>query len=153
MDFDEIDEEKVQAFLDSSIEGSCEGLMLKTLAENASYEPSKRSLNWLKLKKDYMDDLADSIDVVPIGGWYGKGKRTGTYGAFLLAVYNPEDEEFQTVCKAGTGFSDEDLTTHYEVFKSHVISAPESNYNVHEKMAPDVWFEPCQVWEIRAADL
>merc|ERR1719327_978998 len=153
MDFDEIDEEKVQAFLDSSIEGSCEGLMLKTLTENASYEPSKRSLNWLKLKKDYLDDLADSIDVVPLGGWYGKGKRTGTYGAFLLAVYNPEDEEFQTVCKAGTGFSDEDLVTHYNFFKDRTRAKPDVSFNVTDKMRPDVWLEACQVWEIRAADL
>jgi len=153
MDFNEINEEKIQAMLDSSIEGSCEGLMLKTLRENASYEPSKRSLNWLKLKKDYLENLGDSIDVVPIGAWYGKGKRTGKYGAFLLAVYDQENEEFQTVCKAGTGFSDKDLEDHFAFFKEHLSSGPESNYNVHDSLKPDVWFEPCQVWEIKAADL
>lgn len=151
--FDELKEEEVQAFLDESVAGSCEGLMLKTLTENATYEPSKRSLNWLKLKKDYLEGMADSIDVVPIGAFYGKGKRTGSYGAFLLAIYDPEAEEFQTVCKAGTGFSDEDLVTHYEFFKSHVVPRAEANYNVSEKMVPDVWLEACQVWEIRAADL
>jgi len=151
--FDELNEEKIQEFLDESVAGSCEGLMLKTLVDNATYEPSKRSLNWLKLKKDYMDGMADSIDVVPIGAFYGKGKRTGAYGAFLLAVYDPEAEEFQTVCKAGTGFSDEDLSTHYTFFKDHVIQRAEANYNVTEKVAPDVWLEACQVWEIRAADL
>jgi DNA ligase-1 len=151
--FNEINEEEIQAFLDESVAGSCEGLMLKTLVDNATYEPSKRSLNWLKLKKDYMDGMADSIDVVPIGAFYGKGKRTGAYGAFLLAVYDQENEEYQTVCKAGTGFSDEDLATHYEFFKSHTTAGPESNYNVSDKLKPDVWFEACQVWEIRAADL
>merc|ERR1712032_899547 len=144
---------EIQAFLDESIAGSCEGLMLKTLNDNAAYLPSKRSLNWLKLKKDYMDGLGDSIDVVPIGAFYGKGKRTGAHGAFLLAVYDPDNEEFQTVCKAGTGFSDEDLTTHYEFFKGHILPKPESNYNVTDKIKPDVWLEACQVWEIKAADL
>jgi len=151
--FDEIKEEEIQAFLDESVAGSCEGLMLKTLTENATYEPSKRSLNWLKLKKDYLDGMADSIDVVPIGAFYGKGKRTGAYGAFLLAVYDQENEEFQTVCKAGTGFSDEDLATHYNFFKERTVPSAEANYNVSDRMVPDVWLEACQVWEIRAADL
>jgi len=151
--FNEINEEEIQAFLDESIAGSCEGLMLKTLTENATYEPSKRSLNWLKLKKDYLEGMADSIDVVPIGAYYGKGKRSGAYGAYLLAIYDQENEEFQTVCKAGTGFSDEDLTTHYSFFKNHLRPCAETNYNVNDKLKPDVWLEPCQVWEIRAADL
>lgn len=151
--FDELKEEEVQAFLDESVAGSCEGLMLKTLTDNATYEPSKRSLNWLKLKKDYLDGMSDSIDVVPIGAFYGKGKRTGAYGAFLLAIYDPDAEEFQTVCKAGTGFSDEDLASHYEFFKGRTLLRPDSNYNVSDKVAPDVWLEACQVWEIRAADL
>lgn len=152
-DFDELVEEDIQAFLDESIAGSCEGLMLKTLNDNAAYLPSKRSLNWLKLKKDYIDGVGDSIDVVPIGAFYGKGKRHGAYGAFLLAIYNSEDEEYQTVCKAGTGFSDEDLKTHYEFFKTKTTATPESTYNVDAKMKPDVWLEPVQVWEIKAADL
>jgi len=127
--------------------------MLKTLSENATYEPSKRSLNWLKLKKDYLEGMGDSIDVVPIGAFYGKGRRTGAYGAFLLAIYDQESEEFQTVCKAGTGFSDEDLATHYEFFKSRTLPKADSNYNVTDRVAPDVWLEACQVWEIKAADL
>jgi len=152
-DFDELDEEKIQAFLDESIAGSCEGLMLKTLNDNAAYLPSKRSLNWLKLKKDYIDGVGDSIDVVPIGAFYGKGKRHGAYGAFLLAIWNQEEEEFQTVCKAGTGFSDEDLKTHYDFFKNKTTPQAESSFNVDAKMTPDVWLEPVQVWEIKAADL
>lgn len=151
--FDDLKEEEIQAFLDESIAGSCEGLMLKTLTDNATYAPSKRSLNWLKLKKDYLDGMGDSIDVVPIGAFYGKGKRTGAFGAFLLAVYDAENEEFQTVCKAGTGFSDEDLSTHYNFYKGRTLDVMESNYNVSEKMVPDVWLEACQVWEIKAADL
>jgi len=152
-DFDELVEEDIQAFLDESIAGSCEGLMLKTLNDSAAYLPSKRSLNWLKLKKDYIDGVGDSIDVVPIGAFYGKGKRHGAYGAFLLAIWNEEEEEFQTVCKAGTGFSDEDLKMHYEFFKNKTTEQPNASYNVTKNLTPDLWLEPCQVWEIKAADL
>merc|ERR1712217_860385 len=152
-DFDELIEEDIQAFLDESIAGSCEGLMLKTLNDNAAYLPSKRSLNWLKLKKDYIEGVGDSIDVVPIGGFYGKGKRHGQYGAFLLAIWNSEEEEFQTVCKAGTGFSDDDLKAHYEFFKEKTIPTSDNTYNVDPKLKPDVWFEAVQVWEIKCADL
>jgi len=151
--FEDMNEDEVQEFLDESVAASTEGLMLKTLNHVAGYMPAKRSANWLKLKKDYMDGIGDTIDVVPLGGFYGKGKRTGTYGAFLLAVWNPAKEEFQTVCKAGTGFSDDDLKTHYDFFKTRTLQKSEDNYYVDKKLEPDVWFEACQVWEIKAADL
>ncbi len=145
--------EEVEAFLADSIDHQCEGLMIKTLDENASYEPSKRSLNWLKLKKDYVEGIGDSVDLVPIGGYKGRGKRTGVYGAFLLAVYDQSSGEFQTACKIGTGLSDADLQQHFAFFKDHIISQKRIDYDVHESLTPDDWFDAVQVWEVQAADL
>eukprot|EP01053_Blabericola_migrator_P000467 Blabericola_migrator_1__466@NODE_1112_length_5403_cov_99_872939_g711_i1_p1_GENE_NODE_1112_length_5403_cov_99_872939_g711_i1NODE_1112_length_5403_cov_99_872939_g711_i1_p1_ORF_typecomplete_len842_score178_39DNA_ligase_A_M/PF01068_21/4e58DNA_ligase_A_N/PF04675_14/4_2e33DNA_ligase_A_N/PF04675_14/4_9e03DNA_ligase_A_C/PF04679_15/7_2e29RNA_ligase/PF09414_10/0_0016mRNA_cap_enzyme/PF01331_19/0_008_NODE_1112_length_5403_cov_99_872939_g711_i1152540 len=145
---------ELEALLSEAIDSKTEGLMVKIKdGERSYYEPSKRSVNWLKLKKDYLDTLGDSVDLVPIGAFWGRGRRSGAYGAYLLAVYDSEDEVYRTVCKVATGFTDEDLTKHYDFFKERQLTTKPPYYHVSKRMTPDVWLEACQVWECKAADL
>lgn len=150
------DIEEIQKLLDESMKASCEGLMVKMLdTEESGYEPSKRSRNWLKVKKDYLSGVGDSLDLVVLGAYYGKGKRTSWYGAFLLAAYNSETQTFETVCNIGTGFSDVNLAEIHQELSEHLIEGPKPFYN-HSTVKndqPDVWFDARYVWEVKTADL
>ena len=99
--------------------------------------------------------VCDSVDLVVIGGYLGRGKRVNVYGAYLMACYDPERDEFQSVCKVGTGFKDEDLTRLSEKMKGTILGSHRRpiNYNVGDPLTPDHWFEATSVWELQAADL
>ncbi|VUC21423.1 unnamed protein product [Clonostachys rosea] len=154
MNGQELDE--IQVFLDDSVKASCEGLMVKMLdGTESGYEPSKRSRNWLKIKKDYLSGVGDSLDLVVLGAYYGKGKRTSVYGAFLLACYNPSTDTYETVCNIGTGFSEQVLEDLHKQLKEITIDRPKPFYShsTGGQHQPDVWFEPRYVWEVKTADL
>ncbi|RZC51456.1 hypothetical protein C5167_019890 [Papaver somniferum] len=120
------DPKAIRRFLDTAIVGSCEGLVVKTLSTEATYEPAKKSNNWLKLKKDYMESTGDSFDL---------------------------KEEFQCICNTGTGFSEEVLEELSSSLRSQVIPRPKSYYRFTDATKPDVWFQPTEVWEVKGADL
>ncbi|KAL9617438.1 MAG: hypothetical protein Q9160_007750 [Pyrenula sp. 1 TL-2023] len=150
------DIEEIQTLLDDSVKASCEGLMVKMLDTTESgYEPSKRSRNWLKVKKDYLSGVGDSLDLVVLGAYYGKGKRTSVYGAFLLAAYNSSTQTYETVCNIGTGFSEAILEELHASLSDIAIDKPKPFYSHSSvpKDQPDVWFEPRFVWEVKTADL
>lgn len=123
--------------------------MLKSLA--GPYEPSRRSDHWVKLKRDYCEGLHDTLDLVVIGAWWGNGRKKGWYSPYLLACYDPDTEELQSVCRVMSGFSDQFYRDSLERLQRTVIPGPKPYYRTDER--PSVWFDAREVWEIRGADL
>ncbi|CAI9090274.1 OLC1v1025017C1 [Oldenlandia corymbosa var. corymbosa] len=142
-----------QNFFYASVDSSSEGLIIKTLNRDATYEPSKRSNNWLKLKIDYMESIGHTLDLVPIGALHGEGKWAGFYVTFLLACYDTVREEFQSICNIGAGITDAMLKERSLSLKSKVIPKPRSHSRYAKDWLPDVWFEPTEVWEVKGDDL
>jgi len=142
-------ENEIVDFLENSINAGCEGLMLKT--PNAPYRAGTRGSNWLKLKREYRNELGDSLDLIVIGAYFGRGRRTGLYGTLLLGTFNPEMNNFPSICKVGTGFTDESLDQLYQILSNKVTL--KKNSKIVSEMEADVWFEPELVLEIVASEI
>jgi len=142
-------ENEIEDFLENSINAGCEGLMLK--APSAPYRAGMRGSNWLKLKREYRNELGDSLDLIVIGAYFGRGRRTGLYGTLLLATYNPEKDNFPSICKVGTGFTDESLDQLYQILSNKVTL--KKNPRIVSEMEADIWFEPELVLEIVASEI
>ncbi len=142
-------ENEVEDFLENSINSGCEGLMLKML--DAAYKAGSRGSYWLKLKREYRNELGDSLDLIVIGAFFGRGRRTGTYGTLLLAAYDDQNDTFPSICKVGTGFKDEDLDQIYQLLQDKITL--KKNSRVSSEMEADVWFEPELVLEIVASEI
>ena len=142
---------EAERFFDEAIAAGCEGVMAKSLSEGSVYRAGARGFWWIKYKREYTHALADSIDGVVVGAFYGHGRRGGRYGALLLAVYNPDEDRFETFCKVGSGFDDATLEALPAKLKPYEVKErPES---VVTELEPDVWFRPAVVLEVRGAEL
>lgn len=142
---------QLEDFFEKAIEEGCEGLMCKSVGDDSVYQAGNRGWLWIKYKRDYKSEMSDTVDLVVVGAFHGRGKRAGAYGALLLATYNPEKDTFETVTKCGTGFTDKDLSQLYEMLHKHVI--PRKNSRVQSTLEADVWFEPAIVLEILGAEV
>ncbi|KAG9103095.1 hypothetical protein FRC06_000243 [Ceratobasidium sp. 370] len=173
----------VEEFWEKAVESQCEGLMIKLLDSGevleadeeslstkekrkgrrrkplpATYEPGecdKRTSAWLKLKKDYVDGLGDSLDLVPIGGWHGIGRKAGWWSPILLGLWDSRINKFVGVCKCMSGFSDafyKGLNERYSEELGTCSKVPFAEIDTNgESMR--AWFKPSEVWEIKGADI
>lgn len=145
------DTRELEEFFEEAIEEGCEGLMCKSISKDSVYQAGSRGWLWIKYKRDYRSEMTDTVDLVVVGAFHGRGKRAGAYGTLLLATYNPEDDTFETVTKCGTGFTDKDLSELYAKLQKHLV--PKKNSRVKSTLEADVWFEPFLVLEILGAEV
>ena len=140
---------QIDSFMASAIENGCEGLMIKH--PKSTYRAGAREFAWVKLKREYRSELADTLDLVIVGALYGRGRRVGKYGALLLAAYDSNADQFRSTTKVGTGFTDESLAQFFKDLEKYVLTHKHPRVDTGMKM--DVWFEPKMVIEVIASEI
>lgn len=145
------DPQELENFFLKAIEDGAEGVMVKAIHNDSIYQAGARGWLWVKYKRDYKSEMIDTVDLVVIGAFAGRGKRSGKFGALLMGAYDEDTDTFKSVCKVGTGFTDKDLEEMTEMLKPYVVSYKPSN--VDSEMTPDVWILPHYVAEVIGAEL
>jgi DNA ligase-1 len=143
--------EEVEKIFAEAVEAGCEGVIVKSVGEDSVYRAGARGWQWIKFKRDYRSEMIDTVDLAVVGAFHGRGRRRGKFGALLTAVYNEDRDVFQTVCKVGSGFKDEDLERFTEMINQ--LKIPHKHARVESLMTPDVWVEPSIVLEIIGAEV
>jgi DNA ligase 1 len=142
--------EEIEDYTEKALKNGCEGIMVKN--PSTQYRAGAREWAWMKLKKEYSGEVTDSVDLVVVGALHGKGRRVGKYGALLLASYNAEKDLFCTICKVGTGFTDNVLLDITDKLNKHIIKHKHPRVESgNTKM--DTWFEPKIVLEINSPEI
>ena len=144
------DPNELESFFEEKISQGLEGVIAKDL--NAPYIAGARKFAWIKLKRSYKGSLSDTMDLVIIGYYTGKGKRTEFgLGALLVATYNSGKDVFESVAKIGTGMSEEMLLTLEGLLSK--ISLKNKPARVISELKPSFWVFPKYVIEVRADEI
>lgn len=145
------DVEKLKEYFYQAISEGAEGIMVKAVGKDSIYQAGARGFLWIKLKRDYQSEMADSVDLVVVGAFYGRGKRGGKLSSLLMAAYDPETDTFYTVCKVASGFSDAELDELQK--KLMEIKIDSKDPRVESEMEPDIWVQPKYVAEVIGAEI
>ncbi len=143
---------ELEDYFNQNIASGLEGLVVKR--EDSPYQPGKRNFNWIKLKRQEEGHLEDTIDCVILGYYSGKGKRAQFgVGAFLVGVYNQQEDCFQTIAKIGTGMSDIEWKELKKKCDASAVKDKPKNVVCAKELYPDVWVAPEFVCLIRADEI
>jgi DNA ligase-1 len=133
-----------------NISRGLEGVVVKR--PDSPYQAGARNFNWVKLKRHTSGELNDTVDLVLLGYYFGRGKRAQFgVGALLAGVYNADRDRFETITNLGTGLSDAEWReVHTRADKLQVDHKPA---RIESIIVPDVWLEPEVVVEVIADEI
>lgn len=129
-----------------------EGAVMKVW--NGKYLPGRQGWNWVKIKEveGTSGKLSDTLDLVVLGYYYGRGKRAGFgMGAFLVGL--KKGESWVTLAKIGTGLTDDEFKGLKTKLDGIELKEKPENYMVEGTLLADVWVEPKVVVEVAADEI
>jgi DNA ligase-1 len=144
---------KVQDFFKKCLQRGTEGIIAKSNAKDSIYKAGTRGWFWIKWKKEYAKGVKDTYDLVVVGAFHGRGRRAGTYGALLCAVYDKKKDQFETFTKLGAGFTDKVLAELPKILKKYKTDEKSARVILKKEMKPDFFFEPGIVVEVLGAEI
>jgi DNA ligase 1 len=138
-----------KTLLDNISQG-LEGVVVKR--PDSKYQAGARNFNWVKLKRHTSGELNDTVDLVLLGYYFGKGKRADFgVGALLAGVYDADRDRFASITKLGTGLSDAEWRQIHE--RADKLQVDHRPARVDSILVPDVWLEPEVVVEVMADEI
>ena len=140
------DTDELVDFFNEAREKGTEGIMAKSIQEGSIYQAGNRGFLWIKLKGLEGGKLKDSVDVVLVGAFYGRGRRKGVYGTYIGAVYDEKNDSFEAFTRIASGWTDEIMSTLTKEVKQYEVTR-KPNY-VKCDDTPDIWIKPEIVIEI-----
>jgi len=143
-------EELLDFFNSARSEGN-EGIMAKSIQNDAIYKAGNRGFLWLKLKSLEGGKLKDTVDVVLVGAFYGKGRRTGVLGTYIGAVYDPETDKFIAFTRFFSGLTDEISESLTQEMEKHKVERKPRNVICED--TPEIWLQPERVVEISGDEI
>ncbi len=137
-------------YFNNAISKGLEGIVAKDL--DSKYIAGARKFSWIKLKRSYKGELSDTVDLVIVGYYLGRGTRAEfKFGGLLAAVFNDKKDMFETLTKIGTGFTERQMSDLQELLsREKVRSKP---VRVASLAEPDFWINPKYVVTVRADEI
>ncbi len=146
------DEKELSDYFEMAKKLNLEGLIVKKPKD--PYQAGARSFSWIKLKRADEKLLDDSVDLVILGYYRGRGERSKFgIGGFLAGIFDDEKNKFLTITKVGTGLKDDDWRHLKKLADKNVLKEIPKNAVVTKNYMPDVIVEPVLVVEIGADEI